>query len=89
MRPEIALERFSAGELNLISPTQKNLETIAGYASTDALLRALNAVDPRSIPTILPRIERHAEGGYDEVLVTLDTRDRAPYATPDKTGADR
>lgn len=83
MRPEIALERFSSGELNLISPTQKNLETIAGYASTDALLRALNAVDPRSIPTILPRIERRAEGGYDEVLETLDTRDPAPGATPE------
>ena len=40
IRPEIALERFERGELNLISPTFTNLEALSGYDSTESLLAA-------------------------------------------------
>ena len=76
LRPDVALDRFSRGELNLISPTEKNLEAIAGHASTDALLKALKSVDPGTIPTILPRIQRRKDGGYDETLTVVSKEDK-------------
>ena len=68
MRPETALERFAAGTLNLISPTFKNLESIVGFASTQALLDAKRKVDPRTIPTIQPRIISSETESFDEIL---------------------
>ena len=56
LRPEEALTRFEAGELNLISPTFKNLQAISGFDSTEALLESKRSIDPATIPTILPRI---------------------------------
>ncbi|MAG29735.1 MAG: NUDIX hydrolase [Deltaproteobacteria bacterium] len=68
IRPAVALERFAAGELDLISPTFKNLEAIAGFTSTETLLDAKRRVDPSTIPTILPRILSFSEKGLEEVL---------------------
>jgi 8-oxo-dGTP pyrophosphatase MutT (NUDIX family) len=68
IRPEEALERFGAGELNLISPTFKNLQAIAGFDSTEALLEAKRRIDPASIPTILPRIISSESETFDEIL---------------------
>ncbi len=64
IRPEDALEKFHAGQLNLISPTFKNLEAIAGYPTTEGLLQAKRA----TIPTILPRIMSSESEGFDEIL---------------------
>jgi 8-oxo-dGTP pyrophosphatase MutT (NUDIX family) len=68
IRPEEALERFGAGELNLISPTFKNLQAIADFDSTEALLEAKRRIDPASIPTILPRIISSESEAFDEIL---------------------
>jgi 8-oxo-dGTP pyrophosphatase MutT (NUDIX family) len=68
IRPEDALERFAAGEFNLISPTFKNLESIAGFRSTEELLDAKRRVDPETIPTILPRIISSNTKAFDEIL---------------------
>ena len=68
IRPEIALERFASGELNLISPTYKNLEAIVGYDSAESLLVDKHAIDPATIPTILPRLITNDTSKMDEVL---------------------
>jgi 8-oxo-dGTP pyrophosphatase MutT (NUDIX family) len=73
IEPESALARFSAGELNMISPTLNNLESIASYATTEELLEAKRRVDPATIPTILPRIVRDAmrsedSSAFEEVI---------------------
>lgn len=68
IRPRIALERFEAGELNLISPTFKNLEAIAGFSTTQQLLEAKRRVDPSTIPTILPRLSTDPDTPTQEVL---------------------
>jgi len=68
IRPEEALERFNAGQLNLISPTFKNLEAIAGYASTEELLEAKRTIDPATIPTILPRVISSDTETFEEIL---------------------
>ncbi len=67
LRPEEALEAHERGELNLISPTFTNLRGLCGHADTESLLVAYRAVDPATIPTILPRIRKRGEG-YEEVL---------------------
>jgi hypothetical protein len=68
IQPEVALQRFGAGELNLISPTFKNLQAIAGFDSTEALLEEKRRIDPASIPTILPRIISSESETFDEIL---------------------
>ena len=68
MRPELALERFAKGELNLISPTFKHLESIVGYDSAEALLAAKHAIDPATIPTIQPRLITNDTSKMDEIL---------------------
>ena len=91
IRPEVALERFARGELNLISPTQSNLEAIAGFGTTDALLRAKRSVDPATIPTILPRIRARADlaQGFEELLEVVgyggEGNDQRPIAAASKT----
>jgi hypothetical protein len=68
MRPEAALEAFHADRLNLISPTFKNLEAIAGYGTTQELLDAKRTIDPATIPTIQPRIISGDTESFDEIL---------------------
>jgi 8-oxo-dGTP pyrophosphatase MutT (NUDIX family) len=68
IRPERALERFADGELNLISPTENNLKALVGFSSTEVLLEAKRNVDPRSIPTIIPRMRRRNATEFEEVL---------------------
>jgi hypothetical protein len=68
IRPEFALERFADGELNLISPTENNLKALVDFASTERLLEAKRKINPRSIPTIVPRIQRRNSAEFDEVL---------------------
>ena len=70
VEPSEALERYARDELNMISPTLSNLEAIAGFDTTDALLQAKRSIDPSTIPTILPRIRARAdaEHGFEELL---------------------
>ena len=68
MRPEDALARFRAGDLQMISPTFTNLEAIAGFDSTEDLLASKREVDPATIPTILPRVRRSEGGPIEEEL---------------------
>jgi len=68
IRPEDALDRYADGKLNLISPTFKNLEAIAGYTSTESLLEAKRLIDPATIPTILPRIVSGEGEKFEEAL---------------------
>lgn len=58
LRPEDALARNAAGELPMISPTLANLKAMCGYRSAEALVHAKAEMDPRGIPTILPRVLR-------------------------------
>ena len=70
LRPEDALARHQAGELMLISPTRKNLESLCGHSRADDLLASKAALDLSAIPTILPRMIE-TEQGIDEVLEIL------------------
>ena len=72
MRPEDALDRFAEGELNLISPTEQNLRALCGHRDTDALLEAKRAIDPATIPTILPRVIPQGGGRFEEVLEVVE-----------------
>ncbi len=67
IRPEEALARHADGDLNLISPTFKNLEALVGFDDTAKLLEAKRSIDPRTIPSILPRF-RPEDGERGEVL---------------------
>ncbi len=62
IRPEEALARHREGDMPMISPTIKNLEALCGYPSARAVVEAKAAVDPRSIPAILPRIVGRGAG---------------------------
>jgi 8-oxo-dGTP pyrophosphatase MutT (NUDIX family) len=65
--PTTALERYEAGEYDLIFPTIRTLETLARFATTDEVLEAAAAID--DVPTILPRIVLDESGqGYRIVL---------------------
>lgn len=61
IRPEDALARHAEGELAMISPTLANLKGLSGYASAEALVRAKAGMDPRGIPTFIPRLVRRGE----------------------------
>lgn len=71
LRPEDALERHRSGSLNMISPTYTNLEALAGHASTGSLLEAMRAVDPATIPMILPCVSSREDGGFDEEIAIV------------------
>jgi len=71
IRPEVALERFEAGHLKLISPTQKNLEAVSGFDSTQGLLEAKRSIDPSTIPTVVPRITKRDGDDFEEELEIL------------------
>src|SRR3954447_10623828 len=56
--PKRALEGSEAGELLMVFPTIKNLERIAGYGSSDELLRWAAA---REVRPVQPRVEGQGE----------------------------
>lgn len=64
--PSRALERAERGEMQLILPTIKNLESIAQHRSVDALLSAVRAQS--SVPAIQPRIVARDGGGIAILL---------------------
>lgn len=67
IRPQDALDRSRAGELDLIFPTMRSLVTLARFDTADELLLAAASTD--HVPAILPRIvEDEAGGGYRIVL---------------------
>lgn len=65
LTPEDALERFRNGELPMVFPTVRTLETLAGQQSAAA---ALDAFRGREVPALEPRLVRTANG----VAITLD-----------------
>ena len=72
LRPDVALDRWKRGELNLISPTFTNLESLVGFDSTEALLAAKRAVDPATIPVILPKVSpAEGEGAFHEEIAVV------------------
>lgn len=59
LRPAEALERRRAGELPMILPTVRTLESLRGLGGPDELLRAFA---DRAIPRLLPRFVRTDDG---------------------------
>jgi hypothetical protein len=75
VQPTEALARAAAGEFDIIFPTIKNLEAIARFSTSTALLAAAAAVE--RVPTVLPRVVADERGfrillpgdpGYDEAM---------------------
>jgi 8-oxo-dGTP pyrophosphatase MutT (NUDIX family) len=73
IRPDEALERHAAGDLDLILPTIRNLEAISRFADAESLMAAAAAIE--AVPAILPRVVDDGGGtrivlpgdpGYDE-----------------------
>ena len=60
IRPSAALERHSRGEMHLVFPTIKTLESIAGFANAAALMAF--ARSPRNMPAMAPRGASSREG---------------------------
>ena len=60
VRPADALDRHKRGELEMIIPTIRNLESIAVFDRSEDLLAAAAALT--DIPTILPRMVNHNGG---------------------------
>lgn len=69
VRPQDALERHRAGELEMIFPTIKNLEAIARFDAAEELLA--HAASVQSVPPIQPRIVQE-EGGGMRILMPGD-----------------
>ncbi len=59
LTPTAALERFEAGDLPMVFPTVKTLESLAGHPSVAALVDAFRE---RKVDRILPRLVRTATG---------------------------
>jgi len=75
VQPTEALARAAAGEFDIIFPTIKNLEAIARFSTSTALLAAAAAVE--RVPTVLPRVVADERGfrillpgdpGYEEAV---------------------
>ena len=60
IRPGEALERHRRGEMQLVFPTIKTLESIAGFDSAAALMAF--ARSPRKMPAMAPRSAKSREG---------------------------
>ena len=60
IKPAEALERHRRGEMQLVFPTIKTLESIAGFGSAAALMEF--ARSPRKMPTMAPRSASSREG---------------------------
>jgi len=82
IRPAVALDRWKRGELNLISPTFTNLRALSDYDTTRAVLEAKRAVDPATIPVILPRVTPREGGDYDEELAVVGRGGKVSDADP-------
>jgi 8-oxo-dGTP pyrophosphatase MutT (NUDIX family) len=76
--PGAALDSHAAGELSLVFPTVKTLETLAPYPDAEAVLAA---APERSLDPILPRVvgtrEDHRvvlpwEAGYEDAAADVD-----------------
>lgn len=59
LRPATALARFRAGELPMVFPTVRTLETLARFDTVAGTLRQLASVPVRSV---MPRLVRTADG---------------------------
>lgn len=59
LAPADALDRFRAGELPMVFPTVRTLESLVGFDTVDA---ALDAVRGRAVEPILPRLVRTDDG---------------------------
>jgi len=68
IRPAVALERHRRGELHLVFPTIKTLESIAPFDSAAALMAF--ARSPRKMPAMAPRRASSREG--EKLLVPGD-----------------
>ncbi len=75
VRPQDALDRFAAGEIELLPPTVDNLEKLARHASTEGVIAWARQVT--DIPTVLPivliedgqlLILRPGDTGYEQAL---------------------
>jgi glyoxylase-like metal-dependent hydrolase (beta-lactamase superfamily II)/8-oxo-dGTP pyrophosphatase MutT (NUDIX family) len=60
IQPAEALERHRRGDLHLVFPTIKTLESIAGFSTAAALMEF--ARSPRTMPTMAPRAATTREG---------------------------
>ncbi|MEM9177472.1 MAG: hypothetical protein AAGC67_19830, partial [Myxococcota bacterium] len=87
IRPDVALDRWKRGELNLISPTFSNLEALLGFDTAEALLAAKRAVDPATIPVILPKVTPREGGAFDEEIAVVGRAER--FFEADADGARR
>jgi 8-oxo-dGTP pyrophosphatase MutT (NUDIX family) len=65
LSPAAALERFAQGDLPMVFPTVKTLQSLRGFRSAD---HALDALRDRDVPPLLPRIVRTDRG----VAMVLD-----------------
>ena len=68
-----ALERHAAGELALVFPTIKHLETLLPYANAD---EALTGAAARSLEPVMPTVEGE---GDDRRIVMPDGWDDIPF----------
>jgi 8-oxo-dGTP pyrophosphatase MutT (NUDIX family) len=77
--PPAALDAHRAGELDLVFPTIKTLETLLDHANADAVIAAARE---RTVEPILPRVSGSREDhrvllpwdeGYDEASTDVDT----------------
>ena len=75
IRPEEALRQQKIDKLPMVMPTIANLQQICGFSSAKALLKAKFDIDPKSIPTIEPKLFKRegkwvgllpGEPGYDK-----------------------
>lgn len=73
--PEAALERHEAGEIDLLLPTARNLESLSRFGSPEEVIAA---ADRFEVPTVLPKVSVEGEGvrillpgeeGYEEAGV--------------------
>jgi 8-oxo-dGTP pyrophosphatase MutT (NUDIX family) len=69
-RPADALARQAAGELMMMPPTIKNLQLLAGFASTEAAMAAARLMPPPEC--ILPRLRLDADGRLAGVALPGD-----------------
>jgi hypothetical protein len=74
--PEMALEKASSGEMQMIMPTIKNLESCCGFKSADELIKVIKKISPKEKPSILPKFFKEngtwvgllpGDEGYDDV----------------------
>ncbi len=63
LRPADALAANERGDIRLIFPTIRNLETLAKYHTTDALLEDCQRA--RDVPAMLPKIVSRSDNGKD------------------------